>query len=44
MSLNWLASQTRLSGSWSTETSFARAVALLEHSQEPPSGLTQMPK
>ncbi len=44
MSLNWLASQIRLRGSWSTETSLARAVALLLHSQEPPSGFTQMPK
>lgn len=44
MSLNWAASQMRLRGSWSTETSLARAVALLLHSHEPPSGLTQMPK
>lgn len=43
-SLNWLASQMRLRGSWSTETSWAREVALLEHSQLPPSGLMQMPK
>lgn len=44
ISLNWAASQIRFSGSWSTETSLARAVALLLHSQEPPSALTQMPK
>lgn len=43
-SLNWLASQMRLRGSWSTETSWASEVALLEHSQLPPSGLMQMPK
>jgi hypothetical protein len=44
MSLNWAASQIRFSGSWSTATSLARAVALLLHSHEPPSGLMQMPK
>jgi hypothetical protein len=44
ISLNCAASQIKLSGSWSTETSLARAVALLLQSHEPPSGLTQIPK
>lgn len=36
--MNWLASQIRFSGSWSELTSLASVVALLLHSQEPPSG------
>jgi hypothetical protein len=44
ISLNWLASQIKFNGSCSTDTSFASEVALLLHSHEPPSGLTQIPK
>ena len=44
ISLNWLASQIRFNGSWSTLTSFAKAVALLLHNHAPPSGLIQIPK
>ena len=44
LSLKVLATQIRFKGSWSTEICAARALALLEQRNEPPDGLTQMPK
>lgn len=44
LSLNVLATQIKLSGSWSIVICSANCVALLLHRYDPPSGLIQMPK
>lgn len=44
LSLNVLATQIKFNGSWSTLTCPARLLALLLHRNDPPSGLTHMPK